>query len=376
MNNHNAYVRLQTYYSWLINSEGITHVDDSYKQGMPLGHLAKITDIPISIVRQDFLCMFQWQSSMALASRKYDSTHFLIWHELIFDDDSEEYHAKNKSLHLEQLYDQIMSGSFPERFGELLLHGDLDTIPIFLNTEASETTYKLPLSQNEAAALRLLEKNNPLLQKNMNEMKHVYSRLYDIKDNPMFTYQYNNLNEKLDLINDAISTGYRLRGHYKTSPGKHKTLDIKPLKISYDADENLYAVLSINHNRVMVNRLDRLETLEENPTVTPEQENQDTSLLDIYPNVWGNCFSEKPEKVKVRFYNEAHVWEKVKKELANRTNGKLYEKDGCLYYEDIVYGINKFRSWIYGFGRSAIVLEPRSLRKDIIRSLKERQAGS
>lgn len=376
MNNHNAYVRLQTYYSWLINSEGITHVDDSYKQGIPLGHLAKITDIPISIVHQDFLCMFQWQSSMALASRKYDSPVFPIWHELIFDDDSEEYNAKNKNLHLEQLYDEIMNGSFPERFGELLLNGELDTIPIFLNTEASETTYNLSLSQNEAAALRLLEKNNPLLQKNMNEMKHVYSRLYDIKDNPMFTYQYNNLNEKLDLINDAISTGYRLRGHYKTSPGRHQTIDIKPLKISYDADENLYAVLSINHNRVMVNRLDRLETLEENPTVPPEQEQQDTSLLDIYPNVWGNCFSEKPEKVKVRFYNEAHVWEKVKKELANRTNGKLYEKDGCLYYEDIVYGINKFRSWIYGFGRSAIVLEPRSLREDIIRSLKERQAGS
>ena len=101
--------------------------------------------------------------------------------------------------------------------------------------------------------------------------------------------------------------------------------------------------------------------------------NVDESLLDIYPNVCWNCFSDEPEQVKVRFYNEANVWNKVKKELANRVNGKLYEKDGYLYYEDIVYGISKFRSWLYGYGSSAIVLEPESLRKHIIDSLRERE---
>ena len=42
-------------------------------------------------------------------------------------------------------------------------------------------------------------------------------------------------------------------------------------------------------------------------------------------------------------------------------------------YEDTVYGISKFRPWIYGFGSSAIVLEPVSLREHIIQSLKERK---
>ena len=100
---------------------------------------------------------------------------------------------------------------------------------------------------------------------------------------------------------------------------------------------------------------------------------QDLGLLDITPNVWGNFFSGKPAYVKIRFYNEANVWKKVKKELANRINGKLYEEDGFLYYEDLVYGISRLRSWVYGYSSSAVVLEPESLRQQIIESLKIRR---
>ncbi len=40
-----------------------------------------------------------------------------------------------------------------------------------------------------------------------------------------------------------------------------------------------------------------------------------------------------------------------------------------LLYEDIVYGINSFRTWIYGYGSPAIVLDPKELREHIIESL-------
>ena len=103
-------------------------------------------------------------------------------------------------------------------------------------------------------------------------------------------------------------------------------------------------------------------------------EHGDVSVIEqLAPQVWGNCFTDSPEHVKVRFYNEANVWEKVRRDLACRKKGQLYEKDGFLYYEDTVYGISKFRPWIYGFGSSAIVLEPVSLREHIIQSLKERK---
>lgn len=135
--------------------------------------------------------------------------------------------------------------------------------------------------------------------------------------------------------------------------------------------DNLYCVLSVSENKIQVYRLDRILDLRPG---TEKVDAGDSSIIDsIAPQVWGNCFSEKPEHIKVKFYNEANVWEKVKRDLACRTKGKLYEKDGYLYYEDTVYGISKFRPWIYGFGSSAIVQEPKSLRDHIIKSLKERK---
>ena len=96
-------------------------------------------------------------------------------------------------------------------------------------------------------------------------------------------------------------------------------------------------------------------------------------LCEIAPNVWGNLFHDAPKSVKVKFYKEGRVWEKVRRDLECRTNGKLYEKNGFLYYEDIVYGFSKFSNWIYGYGSSAIVIEPKWLRQRIIQSLQVRK---
>lgn len=205
------------------------------------------------------------------------------------------------------------------------------------------------------------------------KIKDVQITSYDIKikDSYLFTRQYINLNPKLELINQAIIDQKCLKIKYKTSMGVISFIHLKPLKIAYDADENLYSILSIHNGRIQVHRLDHILSIDESDQ-KPEPQNE--SLLNIYPNVWGNCFSDPPEHVKVKFYNEANVWNKVRKELAYRTNGKLYEDGEFLYYEDTVYGISKFRSWIYGYGSSAIVLEPQSLRQHIIDSLRTRLA--
>lgn len=88
---------------------------------------------------------------------------------------------------------------------------------------------------------------------------------------------------------------------------------------------------------------------------------------------WGRCFSDQPQSVKIRFYKEGNVWEKIRKNPAYRSYGKLYEKDGYFYYEDVVYGNSAFRTWLYGYGSSVIVLEPESLRQHSIDSLRERK---
>ena len=59
--------------------------------------------------------------------------------------------------------------------------------------------------------------------------------------------------------------------------------------------------------------------------------------------------------------------------LARKTNSKLYEEDGLLYFENMVYDLNKLCSQIYGYGSSAIVLDPESLQKHILISLNARK---
>lgn len=190
----------------------------------------------------------------------------------------------------------------------------------------------------------------------------------------------NSLNDLLFKINTAIDYHRCLYMKYYSRREKMVLRFIfRPVKIVYDADENLYSVLSIrnNCNILLVHRLDCIISLE--TTDKTIHNNKETELINhmnqIAPNVWGNnfsCASKEIADVKVKFFNAANVHEKVKKQLACRTNGKLTQKGDWLYYEDKVYGLSRFRSWIYGYGRAAVVLEPESLRKDIMDSLKKR----
>ena len=113
-----------------------------------------------------------------------------------------------------------------------------------------------------------------------------------------------------------------------------------PVKIAYDSTDNLYYVLSIGkkNSDIRSYRIDRIIHLE--PVNGISDYSPDLSfLMQIAPNVWGCNFSAVSDPknlfhVKVRFFNVANVFNKVRKELSCRTNGQLYEKDGFLYYED------------------------------------------
>lgn len=81
---------------------------------------------------------------------------------------------------------------------------------------------------------------------------------------------------------------------------------------------------------------------------------------------WGMDMSNA-EKVKVRFYNEANVLEKVKREFKTRGLAELVQlEDGSLEYSGEIHGINNFAKWVLSFGSSAVVLEPQWLRDKMI----------
>ena len=373
MNNYtNPYVRLQTYYSWLSSrcSEGLY-------TGMPICELQAATQIPVSVIRADLSEILKWNADIIAkyqAIPELEDAAQMIENMICFDIDAssspfpkEQRTRKNKAYSaLEDLLLDLESGVYSPELDEKLLSGELDQIPLFIS-HSCYTEFDLALTYDETLALEAIRKD----LSSEESRKRQNSHFFQIKDSYRTIHNYRELTERLQFVEEAIEEQQPLCIKYKNARNEISQFSFQPLKISYDETENLYCILSTYQGQIQVYRLDRILGL------WPGQEEVETGnvslIQELAPQVWGNCFLEKPEQVKVKFYNEANVWEKVKRDLACRTKGQLYEKDGFLYYEDTVYGISKFRPWIYGFGSSAIVLEPQSLREHIIASLKERK---
>ena len=306
---------------------------------------------------------------------------------VLFNDESPKYQKICDTYALDELYnnymDAVPGNDSIQEFEQLITDGILDAVPIiFYDTDAdTSNTWTLPLTPDEAAALQSFYSDETDSLSIFDRLKKTYVDTYAIKDSYLYTHNYNNsLNDLLCKINTAIDFHSCLyMKYYSRRKKKFSRFIFRPVKIVYDADENLYSVLSIRNdcNILLVHRLDCIISLE--TTDKTIHNSMETKLIDhmnqIAPNVWGNnfsCASKEIADVKVKFFNAANVHEKVKKQLACRTNGKLTQKGDWLYYEDKVYGLSRFRSWIYGYGRAAVVLEPESLRNDIINSLKKR----
>ena len=372
MNNYeNPYIRLQTYYSWI--SRGSYDLD-----GMSILELHHYTQIPIDTIRLDIAAILKWQAAI---NSKYDGDISFIPENLenriflnfenikdLFKENQSDGDMSDEDSQFEYTIADMLNRFDPD-LEEQLLNGGFDHIPIDIeNCSLTESdNFNIALSYDESLALDAIRKDitpdkpSPITKTSFLQKKDSYRTIHD----------YQELTSRLQIIDEAIKKKKSLSMNYKNSIGEILKITFQPLKISYDESENLYCVLSVSENKIQVHRLDRILDLRPG---TEKVDAGDSSIIDsIAPQVWGNCFSEKPEHIKVKFYNEANVWEKVKRDLACRTKGKLYEKDGYLYYEDTVYGISKFRPWIYGFGSSAIVQEPKSLREHIIKSLKERK---
>lgn len=362
----NPYSRLTTYYHlWQANDN--LDPDGTSGPGMPIERIHEITKIPKEVIRRDIVCLFQCQGNVA------------------FDEDSNEYERANRQYNLDDLF-SLPEDQFPETLEKLFYNGLLDDIPLLMTDHIAG--YQISLTPDEAAALLFSypkdlyshlghgESKNSSLYHNFSNS---YQPKYQIKDSYRYYHYYDyhpsiddrasTINDMLDYLGKSIKNGDQLRICYQTSPNMTQSIYIMPLKIVYDSAENQYALLSAEQNQVMIYLLDHIMSVKR---VHRKTADIDSSLLSRAPYVWGLDFNAAPEHVKVRFYHEANVWNKVRRDLSYR-QGKLYEKDGYLYYEDTVYGIDKFKSWIAGYGSSAIVLEPESLRQQIIDSLKKRK---
>lgn len=349
----NPFFRLQEYWNYyyaITQYHSVLDEDPSYN--FTIANLSEYYDIPIEVVRADFASMRRIVNKLNnnLSHRPYlqideftDANLSKVW---FSKDDA------NATAQIEV--------------------GKLDNISFFLPEISSQKSYDvqyiLNIEPDEYDAMtHFYSKGNNTTQKAMSSVA--------IKDSYRFYPLSQDKLDNIHTIDYMITNKKAICFSYKNNKGAIDSYDVLPIKIIYDTIDNIYAILGFCKNTDMpyIFRLDRIIGSVKTSKVH-DISLGDTSCLAHANKVWGlQFFENEPHKVKVRFYNEGNVWEKVKKELASRIDDRasnLYEKDGYLYYEDDVYGISSFRTWLMGYGSSAIVEKPNSLRESIIDSLK------
>lgn len=338
-NNYNPFNRLQIYITYFSNqSESIV---EDYEYGCSIAKLNQISKIPIEVIRNDIFFIQSRSTNLGLT----------------LDDEYPDFIKLDKKYNLQDLWAAPDSES-QAIIQKLILNGTLDHIPIFIN---QRDIFSLPLNTSEFNALQMWRED---------ESNQKLNLPFTVKDS--FRFFKNSLFlDILDKITITLQQDLCLSFNYINNKGNQKLYKIKPLKLLYDSMENEFAIFTITKEPLVfhLNKLQNLEIINENITIGKKH----LHYLDRIDQVWGMAFTDKGYEVKVKFYKGTqNIWSKVRRDLSYRTKGKLYEKQGFLYYEDTVYGLKAFESWVRLFGAAAIVEQPAELRESIITSLKER----
>ncbi len=285
--------------------------------------IATLLGVPVAVIRKDIV--------MLHSNKECETTFFTVDAE--WDEDEED-------------------------FIKMLESGKLDEVELEAETGFRDDVY-ISLTQYELSCM------NHFLDGNR-YAKGLMHKNYIIK--PLANQPRANMQVKVAEMNRMIEADETITIFYKNRDGFQSNFDIKPLLVVANEMDHVYYVVTVKDGRLSPLRLDRINHYE---IAKQKIVIDNLKPLELLPNVWGMEMGE-PVHVKLKIMNEANVQRKIKKELAGRTNGKLTQDGDVLYYEDDVIGINHFRSWINSYGSSVLVLEPKSLRDEIIESAKKR----
>lgn len=206
----------------------------------------------------------------------------------------------------------------------------------------------------------------------INNIKESISKKKYEKINLVIKNNFNSMNDEqkrfLRIIEKALKKENVITLSYRNKQDKVNVFDVCPIGIVYYEFESLWYMVGYWKEMIFYYRLDRIKNVViKNITFEyPDNFNMRESMA----NLWGMELGEE-YKVKVKFKNDYNLVEKLKRDLYNRKNAKLYTKDKYIIYEDRVIGINNFKMWVRGFGSDAIVIEPKEVRDDILNSAKE-----
>ncbi len=341
------YQRMLKYYIYFSNKDFT--LDENFEYGCSMASLNDHLSIPLTVIRRDIATLF------SMPECGY----------LFFDQETDTEEEESCK---------------PEIICKKIISGDCDNIPIVSALPFQYTDSEIPVTMKPSeAALLTNYAQGQIHTQNYSGADYRIKKSYRFRETPALT-------DKLRTINQAINKSSAVMIRYQDPQKRTLNLEVYPISLLYDSTDNIYAVVAAydRFSHLYTYRLDRMVyvSVVKNKVWDPAGQEYKKLLkkLNAAPHVWDRNFDILDlEHVKVCFLNTVNVWEKVKKDLAYRSRGKLYEgtelilgkKTNVLIYEDEVSGMNSFRHWLAGYGSAAYVLEPISLRKQICRSLKK-----
>jgi predicted DNA-binding transcriptional regulator YafY len=176
--------------------------------------------------------------------------------------------------------------------------------------------------------------------------------------------------ETIQSLSDAVVARRRLRMRYQTgSTGQISTRELDPYRVWYRSG-GLY-VVGFDHRsgEIRTFAVDRIRRLEQTARRFKVPESFD---FDAYIGASFGVIAEPAVQVKIRFdrrwatYVSEHSWH-ASQQL---TPGP----EGSVELSMQVGGTAELRAWVLSFGAGAEVLEPDSLRREVVRELKDAAA--
>ena len=330
-----------TQYLYLMSSATEEELAD--QTGISIKECAKILDFPLPLVRNDIAEMFSFKMVMPLSRDRKPS-------------------LQNKSL-FETAKD--MRGALVVNIDKKMIQkGQADSVRFLPNPR--DGLYKIPLTVGEYTACRNYDE---ITRKKTRKLLPALS----IKDS-FRSAGTERLTEYLKMILDAMPGELSPNGRWLKLRYLWKRHGfpprVRPYRVLYDATNNEHALVTLTKEGepliIPLSEIDHIEQKELCKTAQP-----DLGVLEKLHQLWGFEMTDKPVRVRIRFYPEANVQAKVRRDTANRKYARLTEDGDCLVFEDDVYGYEAFRSWVLSYGSSVVVEKPAKLRNEIIREMKK-----
>ncbi len=182
--------------------------------------------------------------------------------------------------------------------------------------------------------------------------------------------------KKRQAIQTAIEFNKMISFDYTDRNRRKEQMVIGPKLLYHNlSNGHMYCITCNNDDRILSYRLDRMEKIK---ILSQEQVKSDKEkqLFKQFDYLWGMDLTDikkPPVHVKIRIDANTHnILNKIRADVDRRTHKKIYAEGNYYYYEDEIIGLKDFRSWLFQYGSSLVVMEPKELAQEVYRSAKRR----